>query len=51
VLRACCHAHFASRTHAGIAASKGSTFASAPLPRVLMKHLQHKSICCNMHLK
>jgi hypothetical protein len=29
----------------------GTNFTYAPLPRLLMKHLQHKSICCNIHPK
>ena len=29
--------------HAGTAVPEGTTFASIPLPRLLMKHLQHKA--------
>jgi hypothetical protein len=42
VLRACYRARFASHAHDGTAAPEGTTFACAPLPRLLMKHLQHK---------
>jgi hypothetical protein len=64
VLRACYHAHgynfvlcaycralFASYAHMGTAVPNGTTFACPPLPRLLMKHMQHKSICRNIRPK
>jgi hypothetical protein len=43
VLCACCRVRFASHAHARTIAPEGATFARAPLPRLLMKHLQHKA--------
>jgi hypothetical protein len=43
VLRVCCCARSTSRTHAGTARPEGTTFTCAPLPRWLMKHLNHKT--------
>jgi hypothetical protein len=51
VLCAYYRARFASRAHAGTVAPEGTTFACAPLPCLLMKHLQLKSICCNIRPK
>jgi hypothetical protein len=61
MLHACCHAHgynfvlhvcyrarFASHAHDGTAVSERTTFACTPLSRLLMKHLQHKTISYNI---
>jgi hypothetical protein len=51
VLRACCHASFSSHMLAGTAAPEETTFACVILLHLLMEHLQHRSICCNIRLK
>jgi hypothetical protein len=43
VLCASCSARFASRAPPETVVPEGTTFACAPLPRLLVKHLQHKA--------